>query len=112
MREQAYTIGMQTRAQLNNERTLVVNSLDSREQAGPVLGAQPPTLGAAPMQYTTSIEEVIEGPKIVLIEYYVEGEPSANISVENIETQSARRYNMDANTLVFIASDGAKPVAT
>ena len=46
------------------------------------------------------------------IEYYVEEETSVDTNTENIETQSMGRYNMDANTLLFIAIGGVKLAAT
>ena len=48
----------------------------------------------------------------MLIDYYVEEEPSADISMENLETQSVGRYNMDANMVMFIVSGGVKLGAT
>lgn len=73
-----------------------------------MLGAR----GVAPMRYTTSIDEVTKGLKIVSIEYYIPKEPSVNTNGKNTKTQSMGRYNMNADTLLFIASGRMKPAAT
>ena len=86
-RVQHFASGLQARVLVINERALVINSLDSHERARPILGAQPLALGAAPMRYTISIEDVTKGSKIVLVDYYIEEEPSVDISTKNIETQ-------------------------
>ena len=110
LREQSYSSVMQPRAHVNNERALVVEPLDSQKRTRPILGLQPLALGAAPIRYTMSVEEITEGSKLVPIEYYVEEEPTTDINTENMKTKSMGRYNMDANTMFFIASGGVKPV--
>ena len=45
------------------------------------------------------------------IEYYVEKEPSVGTDVKSTKTQSMGRYNMNANTLMFIASGGVRLAA-
>ena len=46
------------------------------------------------------------------IEYYVEEEPDVNNNMDNTETQLVERCNMDANTLLLIASGGVRLTAT
>ena len=52
--------------------------------------------------------KLTEGSGIVPIDYYIKEEPSLVSNAKNIETQSVGRYNMDANTLLFIESGGVK----
>ena len=88
----------------------------SAERAQPVLGNQPPLPGAAAVRLVQPEEPVYEGALVPVTNYYDEGleeipEPvqpyAAGVNSPSVDPEMS--YQMDHNTLWFIANNMARP---